>query len=78
METGFITNKQEEEYLNSETGQQETAECISRALGTYMDWLSKQPKATTGTVTSPRQDANAALAMLESIEREEQARQKGN
>jgi N-acetylmuramoyl-L-alanine amidase len=35
VETGYITNEDEEEYLNSEKGQQETAEVIVKALKRY-------------------------------------------
>ncbi|GAA4330601.1 N-acetylmuramoyl-L-alanine amidase [Flaviaesturariibacter amylovorans] len=78
VETGFITNRQEEDYLNSEQGQQETAECVSRALGNYIDWVGKQPKAGgTTNITSPKHDPKATLALLEAIEREEHARKSG-
>ncbi len=35
VETGYITNPEEEEYLNSEKGQQETAEVITKAVARY-------------------------------------------
>jgi N-acetylmuramoyl-L-alanine amidase len=35
VETGYISNPEEEEYLNSEKGQQETAEVIVKALVRY-------------------------------------------
>jgi N-acetylmuramoyl-L-alanine amidase len=37
IETGFITNHDDERYLNSEKGQQELAECITRAVKKYKD-----------------------------------------
>ncbi len=37
IETGFITNHDDERYLNSEKGQQELAECIGRAVKKYKD-----------------------------------------
>jgi N-acetylmuramoyl-L-alanine amidase len=42
VETGYITNRSEEDYLNSKEGQQEMAECITRAVKTYVSWLEKQ------------------------------------
>lgn len=35
VETGYITNPEEEEYLNSEKGQQETADAITLAVKRY-------------------------------------------
>ncbi len=37
IETGFITNHDDERYLNSDKGQQELAECIARAVKRYKD-----------------------------------------
>ena len=37
IETGFITNHDDERYLNSEKGQQELAESIARAVKKYKD-----------------------------------------
>lgn len=42
VETGFITNPQEEAYLNSQQGQQEISNCITKALHTYIGWLEKK------------------------------------
>jgi N-acetylmuramoyl-L-alanine amidase len=41
VETGYITNREEEDYLNSQSGQQEIAYCISGALKDYITWLEK-------------------------------------
>lgn len=35
VETGYITNPEEEEYLNSDKGQQETADAITKAVQRY-------------------------------------------
>lgn len=35
VETGYISNKEEEEYLNSDPGQQEIAQCIATAIKRY-------------------------------------------
>ncbi|HVE60211.1 MAG TPA: N-acetylmuramoyl-L-alanine amidase, partial [Chitinophagaceae bacterium] len=42
VETGYITNRSEEDYLNSKEGQQEIAVCITNALKNYISWLEKQ------------------------------------
>jgi N-acetylmuramoyl-L-alanine amidase len=39
VETGFITNYEDERYLNSDKGQQEIAECITRAIIRYKEQL---------------------------------------
>lgn len=40
VETGYINNPGEEEYLNSESGQNEIARSIVRAIKTYRDQIS--------------------------------------
>ncbi|MGH2552702.1 MAG: N-acetylmuramoyl-L-alanine amidase family protein [Chitinophagaceae bacterium] len=42
VETGYITNRSEEDYLNSKEGEKETADCIMKAVKTYIAWLEKQ------------------------------------
>lgn len=42
VETGFISNPDEEDYLNSEQGQKETSEVMVRALKRYKYSLEKQ------------------------------------
>jgi N-acetylmuramoyl-L-alanine amidase len=46
VETGYITNRTEEDYLNSKEGQKEIADCIIRAVKTYITWLEKQQQET--------------------------------
>jgi N-acetylmuramoyl-L-alanine amidase len=41
VELGFISNPEEEEYLNSKDGQEEMAQCIYRAVRRYKDQLEK-------------------------------------
>ncbi len=48
VETGFINNPEDEAYLNSETGQQELAEVISRAVMRYKDQI-EHPNKVQGT-----------------------------
>src|SRR5688572_6901253 len=54
VETGFITNPDEETYLNSESGQNELASCITKALGSYIKWLEKKQTSGSPTVSLPR------------------------
>ena len=54
VETGFITNPDEERYLNSESGQNELAVCITNALGTYVKWLEKKQSSGSPTVHNTR------------------------
>jgi N-acetylmuramoyl-L-alanine amidase len=42
VETGFITNPQEEDYLNSTKGQDEIAQSITNAIKDYKAWLEKK------------------------------------
>ncbi len=41
VELGFISNPEEEDYLNSKNGQDEMAQCIYRAVKRYKDQLEK-------------------------------------
>jgi N-acetylmuramoyl-L-alanine amidase len=42
IETGFISNPEEERYLNSKDGQEEISRCIIAALKNYVGWLTKK------------------------------------
>ncbi len=53
VEIGFITNKQEEEYLNSEEGQQEVVNNILDALKKYKQELESSSKVTSAVANSP-------------------------
>ena len=46
VETGFISNKEEEEYLNSEKGQDEVVDSIINALKKYRNGTANQASAT--------------------------------
>ena len=54
IETGFITNHDDERYLNSEKGQQELAESIALAIKRYKEQIDNNVIApiSTGTVSS--------------------------
>lgn len=74
VETGFITNPEEERYLNSEAGQDEIAQCITTALKNYVTWIEKR-QTNTNTVTNfSSQPAKAAIdtrSFLDAIENKE-------
>jgi N-acetylmuramoyl-L-alanine amidase len=57
VETGFITNYDDERYLNSEKGQQELAEAITNAIKHYKDDL-ENPKTATQAIQKQAQSAN--------------------
>ena len=75
VETGYITNRSEEDYLNSETGQKEIAECINRAVKTYISWLEKNQvdngdeNTNNNKVPQKLQNTEAFLRMVEQKER---------
>jgi len=77
IETGFISNPEEEAYLNSEDGQNELSECIVRALGTYLKWLEqRQSDDTTPAQTwqSPFREPNETVRFLNQVEVMERSR----
>lgn len=49
VETGFITNHDDERYLNSSKGQQELAESITRAVKRYKDQIENGNAGNTGS-----------------------------
>jgi N-acetylmuramoyl-L-alanine amidase len=76
VETGYITNRSEEDYLNSEEGQKEIAECITRAVKTYIAWMEKQQvdnnsENTNNNNKGPQklQNTEAFLRMVEQKEK---------
>ncbi|KAA9040688.1 N-acetylmuramoyl-L-alanine amidase [Ginsengibacter hankyongi] len=52
IETGFIDNYQDERYLNSEKGQQEIAESITRALIKYKNQVESRPVVNADAMTT--------------------------
>lgn len=70
VETGFITNPDEERYLNSESGQLELADCVNAAVGNYMKWLEKRQSTANPSVLLqktllPAKLDEAALAAMD-------------
>jgi N-acetylmuramoyl-L-alanine amidase len=60
IETGFITNQDEEDYLNSEKGQNEMAEAITRAVVNYKN-LVDAPKSigkASAPASEPKESPN--------------------
>jgi N-acetylmuramoyl-L-alanine amidase len=80
VETGFITNPQEEDYLNSAKGQDEIAECITNALKDYKTWLEKKqlPSEKQTNLQTPKkaEATKNAYGFLEAIEQKEKNRTK--
>lgn len=74
VETGYITNRAEEDYLNSKEGQAEIASCITNAVDSYIDWLEKQ-KAAAGSQTSAKMATpKEVFSFLEAVDKEERQR----
>lgn len=75
VETGYLTNKEEEDYLNSTEGQKEISSCIVNSVKTYISWLQKNQVGANETNSSsqkksapPSKSANAFLGMIEQRE----------
>src|SRR4030095_8136005 len=75
VETGFITNREEEDYLNSKEGQQEISKCVTDAVKNYIDWLEKQQQPLNSSTQNNNnkpdlvKDSRAFLDMIETKER---------
>jgi N-acetylmuramoyl-L-alanine amidase len=76
VETGYITNREEEDYLNSKKGQEETAECIIRAVKTYMSWLEKQQANNDSGYMPATPGSRDVSALLQQVEEKEKGRGK--
>lgn len=71
VETGYITNRSEEDYLNSKAGQEELAECITRAVKTYISWLEKQQQQSDNANNTTGGNNNSTKAFLEAVDKKE-------
>ena len=74
VETGFITNREEEDYLNSKEGQQEISKCVTDAVKNYTDWLERQQQPLNSSTQNNNSDGNPvkdSRAFLEMIEKRE-------
>ncbi|MBL0306807.1 MAG: N-acetylmuramoyl-L-alanine amidase [Chitinophagaceae bacterium] len=84
IETGFISNPEEEKYLNSQEGQNELSECIIRALRKYISWLEEkqeddkkdviEDKITESDRKAAAANTKAFLEMVEANEKKRQAK----
>jgi N-acetylmuramoyl-L-alanine amidase len=62
VETGFINNPEDERYINSEKGQQEMAEAITKAVQRYKAWVeSVNNTAPQPAVSNDKKNAEPAL-----------------
>jgi N-acetylmuramoyl-L-alanine amidase len=71
VETGYITNREEEDYLNSQSGQQELAECITRAVKVYVNWLDKQQQYQDGNTSN---NSTGTKTFLDAVEQKEKGK----
>lgn len=74
VETGYITNRAEEDYLNSKEGQKETADCIIKAVKTYIAWLEKQQTGSgkDNDITANHSSGSKEVkTFLEAVEKKE-------
>ncbi|HEX2535588.1 MAG TPA: N-acetylmuramoyl-L-alanine amidase [Chitinophagaceae bacterium] len=77
VETGYITNRSEEDYLNSESGQEEIAQCVNKALKQYITWIEKQQQMNKGNAlqfSTPAPAAKDAYSFLEMVDHHEHTR----
>lgn len=65
VETGFISDKEEEEYLNSEKGQEEIAESIVNALANYIAAREKAPASNNGSKSPDAKNAKVGAAYID-------------
>lgn len=77
VETGFISNPDEERYLNSVEGQNEISNCILRAIKKYSAWLEEKQEddgkddKDKNTNTNGQASAVATRTFLDMIEKNE-------
>src|SRR5438552_11389154 len=72
VETGYITNPSEEDYLNNKDGQKEIATCITNAVKTYIVWLEKQAGNNNGnTKNNGGPVLNDTKSFLDMVDRKE-------
>lgn len=64
VETGFISDKDEEEYLDSEKGQNEIVQNISNALANYITAKEKAPASSGNKNPDSKKSAQTDAAMI--------------
>lgn len=74
VETGYITNRSEEDYLNSDKGQKEIAGCITSALKEYITWLEKNQTQADNRKASFSRPTGEAYNFLQEVDAYEKRR----
>ena len=74
VETGYITNRAEEDYLNSKQGQQEIAQCVTAAVKNYISWLEKQQTSAQSHASLNQFLNKDAAKFLEAVDNHERER----
>ena len=74
IETGYITNKAEEDYLNSRDGQAEIANCVTKAVGSYISWLEKQQVSSGAQTGLQKTPAKEVFTFLSEVDKQERQR----
>lgn len=74
VETGYISNRSEEDYLNSDSGQMEIARCVSQAVKNYIGWLEKQQLPSQSLTTGLNSRKDQAQQFLEQVDAMERRR----
>ncbi|MCU0381751.1 MAG: N-acetylmuramoyl-L-alanine amidase, partial [Chitinophagaceae bacterium] len=59
IETGFITDKEEEDYLNSENGQNEIVRAIANGVKRYKDQIDNRGATRTDSSATSKKPAPA-------------------
>ena len=76
IETGFISNPDEEAYLNSDEGQNEISACIVRALRKYLTFIEQKQVTETSQASAPLflpRNNTSTLDFLKEIANNEQS-----
>jgi N-acetylmuramoyl-L-alanine amidase len=73
VETGYITNKAEEDYLNSDSGQQEIAVCVTEAVKNYSAWLDKAQTPASTRASIKVVDTTGTYGFLKNLDAHEAA-----
>jgi N-acetylmuramoyl-L-alanine amidase len=61
LEIGFLSNKEEEQYLNTRIGQQKIAESIFKGFTTYKKKMEQLPETVAEVVQQPSSQSNESI-----------------
>jgi N-acetylmuramoyl-L-alanine amidase len=78
VELGFISNPEEEDYLNSEKGQQEAASCIFKAIRKYKDELGRYSEPEDRQQMTPASESGSGSGSAPVSYRNPKSRNSGN